>query len=189
MPNSLLSTEARCGPTPDRYFMSRVVKSNMSPKGRQLFSNQREWLSLCFPGYLPSDKRACPMPRPPSIIRKMRSIRLLISLFQQIRIKHLRSLYQLVCVAADSFTSFANQMTHRLHHIRHTESPPASRQPGSNNGYNLLSHKRAYPVMHSDQSRCCNKCQSVLHRMEACFSAVCDLMRIEKPCFRHNSFQ
>ena len=59
------------------------------------------------------------MPRPPSIIREMRSIRLLISLFQQIRIKHLRSLYQLVCIAADSFTSFANQMTHRLHHIRH----------------------------------------------------------------------
>ena len=44
MTNSLLSTEARCGPTPDKYFMSRVAKSNMNLSELWLFLNQKEWL-------------------------------------------------------------------------------------------------------------------------------------------------
>ena len=133
MPQFLVEHRKRCGPTPDRYFMSRVVKSNMSPKGGSYFQIKGSGYLYVFPvtfrqinGLAHLDHRASS--------RKMRSIRLLIKPVSANPHQTPAGSTSLYASAADSFTSFAKlQMTYRLHHPSQ-ESPPLHGQPGSNNG-------------------------------------------------------
>ncbi len=82
-PIPLLSTEARCGPTPDRYFMSREAKSNMNPKrAAAIFKSKGSGYLYIFPVTFRQVNGLAQCLDHRGIIREMRSIRLLISLFQ-----------------------------------------------------------------------------------------------------------
>ena len=101
MPASLPSTAARCGPTPVRYLMSRVLKSIMThlPTLLATFKSKGSgYLDVFTVALRQAHGHALMASTTEGIIGKSRAIFPGVGFFQQRGVKHLGSLHQLISI-------------------------------------------------------------------------------------------